>query len=300
MPHEDLKARYPWLSITTTVEEYVAPEYYDKLLKDYIFEGRTDLEIFEEYLQSIAARDDMRILELGCGSGRVTKVALSWLGEKCPSFSVIDLSKQMLAFTRQRFAAYSNFAFLQSDSVKFLEETKEQFDLGFSLWSFSHSVHQILTRDGLDTGTAYVRSVLRKFFTENMAPGSSFFLIHFDSMSDEQRILIKQWKKVYPIFADDSQQSPSKRLIDDEMAELVEGGVVTCDTRHLLGEEIVYASEAEALEIFLNFHTESYFNDTEILPRVVEELKAYFRGFTDASGVVRIRPGCFVYHIKRR
>ncbi|MCR4312610.1 MAG: methyltransferase domain-containing protein [Candidatus Uhrbacteria bacterium] len=299
MSLSDEKARYPWLSVTTTVEEYVAPAYYDRLLKDYVFSGKTDLQIFSDFLGRLVPKEDMKVLELGCGSGRVTDVAMSWFGKTSPSLRLVDLSNQMLEFSKNRFIGRENIAFTPSDSVKFLEETTEHYDLCFSLWSFSHSVHQILTRQGLEAGTMYVRSVLSKFFTENMTPDSSFFLIHFDSMSDEQRILIKQWKKVYPIFSDDTQQSPSKRLIDDEMTKLAEEGTISFDVQHLLGEEIVYDSEDEALEIFLNFHTESYFNDSEILPQVTEELKAYFRGFMDAAGVVRIRPGCFVYRINR-
>lgn len=299
MNSDGLKARYPWLAITTTIEDYVAPEYYDKLLKDYVFDGETDLEIFSEFLKKIPPRNDMGLLELGCGSGRVTNVALSWLGVQQPPFRIVDLSGQMIAFTKDRFATLDNLVFTQSDSVKFLEETLEKYDLAFSLWSFSHSVHQILTREGLEEGTRYVRSVLRKFFTENMNPGSSFFLIHFDSMSDEQRILLNQWKKVFLIFADTTRQSPGKRLIDDELEAMARDGIVTFEIKHRVGKEIVYASQDEALEIFLNFHAESYFNELDILPEVVNEMQQYFASFTDESGKVRIKPGCFIYEIKR-
>lgn len=299
MPGVDLKTRYPWLAVTTTVEEYVVPEYYDKLLKDYVFDGKTDLEIFDDFLHSLAPSDSVGILELGCGSGRVTNVALTWLDGRRPPFRIVDLSHQMLEFTRRRFAKNNNVVFTQSDSVRFLEETNERFALCFSLWSFSHSVHQILTRDGLEKGTAYVRSVLKKFFTENMKSGSSFFLIHFDSLSDEQRILLEQWKKVYPIFADTTKQSPSKLLIDEELRSLEHDGIVTFNAKHYIGEEIVYQSEEEALEVFLNFHAESYFNEMDILSDVIDEMKEYFKGFADSTGKIRIRPGCFVYEIKR-
>ena len=49
--------KYPWLKITTTVEDYIAPEYYDRLLKDYIFSGKTDSQLFKEYLETISNKD---------------------------------------------------------------------------------------------------------------------------------------------------------------------------------------------------------------------------------------------------
>lgn len=299
MIHKELVERYPWLSITTTVEEYVSPEYYGELLKDYVFGGKTDLEFFSTFLSRLTPSKDLEILELGCGSGRATNVLFDWLGEKSAPFHLVDLSNQMLDFSKNRFSNRQGGAYVQSDSVKFMEETDEKYDLAFSLWSFSHSVHQILTEKGPGKGTEYIQSVLNKFFRENMKSGSSFFLIHFDSLSDEQRILIQQWKKVFPTFEQNDVQSPSKLLIDEELAALEKEGAVLVDAQHHIGEEIVYTSEDEALEIFLNFHMESYFNESEILPEMIEELKTYFQQYTDSEGRVKIKPGCFIYQVNR-
>jgi hypothetical protein len=45
---EDLQNKYPWLKVTNSLEEYVEPNYYNKILKDYIFDGKSDINIFEE------------------------------------------------------------------------------------------------------------------------------------------------------------------------------------------------------------------------------------------------------------
>ena len=66
-----------------------------------------------------------------------------------------------------------------------------------------------------------------------------------------------------------------------------------------MGEEIVYSSVKEALEIFLNFHMESYFNKSVLLEEVLDELLNYFKKFTDKNGVIRIKPGCFIYIVKK-
>lgn len=49
----ELYIQYPWLKIQTTVEEYVNPEYYNKIIKDYIFDDKTDLELFNEWLEPL-------------------------------------------------------------------------------------------------------------------------------------------------------------------------------------------------------------------------------------------------------
>jgi SAM-dependent methyltransferase len=236
---------------------------------------------------------------LGCGPGRATAIATTELADRFSTFQLVDLSSQMLAASRKRFSNYLQLNYLQDDSVHQLEQTANIYDLVFSLWSLSHSVHQILSARGLQEGTDYVESVLRKFFTTNLAPGARFFLIHFDSLSDEQRILMRQWKKVFPIFSDLDHQSPSEQLVNSLLNKLQSEGVIDFQRTHLVGEKIVYKDMNEALEIFINFHMESYFNDSDLLAGVIAELEAYFQGYLTPSGTIEIRPGSFIYTVKR-
>ncbi len=299
MTPDQLHVRYPWLTVTTTVEDYVAPAYYDRLLKDYRFSSRTDLERFQTWLDQTTLPENGRVLELGCGTGRATKLALQTWGN-FRSFQLVDLSPQMLQSSQERFSgAYPDLTYTLSDSLYWLEQTTQSYDAVFSLWSFSHSVHQVLTRMGLEEGVPHCKRILSQFLCNHLMPGGVFFLIHFDSCSDEQRILIQQWKKVYPIFANNTVQSPSKLLIDEVLRELEQEGIIRFTQSHLIGDEIVYASEDEALEIFLNFHMESYFNDSELLPEVIDELRTYFQPYTDATGTIRIKPGCFLTTLQR-
>ena len=60
-----------WVNYKNTVEDYIAPAYYNKILKEYIFNGMTDLKIFRNYL---GYRFFENVLELGAGSGRSTDV----------------------------------------------------------------------------------------------------------------------------------------------------------------------------------------------------------------------------------
>ncbi|MCR6473754.1 class I SAM-dependent methyltransferase [Bacillus safensis] len=294
---KDLKKMYPWLNINTTVEEYVEASYYNRILKEYIFNNKTDLEYFKDWFSNNFHKNSS-VLELGCGTGRVSELALE-LASDSHSLTLLDLSNQMLNFTQDKFKNHNHINYINSDSIDFLWETKKTYDLVYSLWSFSHSIHQILTANGFNKGKEYVQGGLNKFLKENLKRESSFFLIHFDSQSSEQKILINQWKKVFPIFDNHNQQSPSKLLIDEELNKLKEERVIDFTSSHFIGKPIVYASENEALETFMNFHMESYFNESELVLDIISELKNYFKNYTNDLGEISIPPGCFIYNIKR-
>jgi SAM-dependent methyltransferase len=290
-----LHTQYPWLKITTTVEDYVAPDYYDRLLKPYSFEGKTDLEYFASFLEKLQKKP-IKALELGPGTGRVTDCAL----QHAPfsSLSLVDLSTQMLAASRQRFSELNFVNYFQDDSLRFLEHAHDTYDLIYTLWSFSHSIHQLMIQKPLGEVALYVKQVLRKMVLENMELGSWFYLIHFDGQSDEQKILIEQWRKKYSFYTS-GQQSPSKGFVDSVFEELQKEGVIEFSLVHHLGDEIVYESKDEALEIFLNFHLESHFNNEPYITDIIKEMETYFEQFTDADGRVRIKPGCFEYQVRK-
>lgn len=51
MASPDTQEQYPWLqSMPDKPEDYLAPTYYDHLLKEYSFGGREDIDILDDYL----------------------------------------------------------------------------------------------------------------------------------------------------------------------------------------------------------------------------------------------------------
>ncbi|MFZ2501021.1 MAG: class I SAM-dependent methyltransferase [Minisyncoccia bacterium] len=281
------------MKVTARVEDYVEPDYYDRLLKEYAFSGKTDLDLFGEFLTGLNKKTDVNVLELGSGTGRGTEVVLKEMSVR--EMTLVDLSQPMLAKSRERFSKYAHIEYQQSDTLDYLKNTKKSFDLIFSLWSYSHSVYQLIEKIGLENGLREVKRIITKMFHENMRVGSSLFIIHSDWLSDEQQILVKQWGRDIPGLYKQGTQGLSKLALDSILEDLHNKGQVDYSVTPYVGDCIEYSSLEEALEVFINFHLESHFNNTEYIKEVFDDLREYLIKFQDSNGKVLVRPACFIY-----
>lgn len=294
-------AEPPWLAVHTTVEDYVEPQYYERLLRPYVFFTGKDDEVIEdiELLRAHATEelehrpvDD--VLELGIGTGRATDAILDLVTPR--SYHAVDLSPRMIASCQKKYRGYEQVHLSEGDAISYLLDCKSHFDLACSLWSFSHAIHQsILNRPD---GRERVELAIRRLLTELLRPKGTFFLIHVDTRSPEQEILVRQWNRVVKVF-DEGRQSPSKRHLDAILARLSEEGEVSVSSRRLAGQEILYHSLDNAMEVFLNFHLESHFNDRPDLPEVYHDVEQHLRRYLREDGTVAVAPGCFVYEVTR-
>jgi len=289
--------KYPWLGITTTLEKYIYPDYYDKILKPYVFNGKQDLDFLKE--SATQAKAPAKILELGPGSGRATQAVLEVV-KNIERLTLVDLSGRMLEKCKAKFADKNFITYVNSDTMDFLLSAKESYDFIFSLWSFSHSVHQNLKKLGWEKGTQKIRRAISKMLIENLEREGSFFLIHFDSLSPEQRISIKQRKKDNFVFFDASKQSPSKLLIDELFGGLEKDGAISLTSTHYVGAPLEFYSLEQALEYYLNFHMESHFNQSKLIDDMLSELSSDIEKYRDKDGVIRITPGCFMYTVNKK
>jgi SAM-dependent methyltransferase len=293
--HNTYTDKYPWLLKTNSIEEYLPPEYYSYLLKGYSFNGRMDTIFPKSFIQNATPGT---VLELGCGGGRVSEVMMRALPEA--HFTLTDLSERMIAYSKVRFSKKSNVSFVVTDSIDFLSNVEQKYDFVYSLWSFSHSSHLHIHRLGYERAAKHIRRIMKHFIRNNLSQGAKFFLMHFDSMSDEQRILMRQWKRVYPEFSDISQQSPSKRILDSILIDMDNRNEIVLRVEHNVGDPIIYESQSELLEIFMNFHLETFFNDRPQLKTVIEDLKRQSLKYRRADGTYVICPGCYIYKCEKR
>jgi len=288
MTDTTLIEKYPWLKYVNSVEDYLPPEYYKDLLQPYTFNGVTDLQLLKNFLKN---KNVSSALELGCGSGRASAAAVQMFPGVNYTFS--DLSKRMLTSAKSHLP--QDASFVVYDAIEFMENTANTFDLVYTLWSFSHSTHQHLHRLGIEDGRKYISRVLEKFVLENIKKDGALFLIHFDSLSDEQSVLMRQWQRVFPTFANIDQQSPSKQITEETLTKLDTNGDIRLNVQHLQGDVIQYESEDVLLETFMNFHLETFFNQSEYLQTVLEDIKMQVATYKQNDGTYAVTPGCYVY-----
>lgn len=284
-----------WENYKNTVEDYVAPEYYNQILKEYVFNGLTDLKIFRNYLDHSFFEN---ILELGSGSGRATDIFLD-SSKGFSSLDLLDQSNQMISFLKNKYSKNTKINYLNSDHLNFMKNTIKKYDLVYSLWSLSHSIHAFLHSKGLKQGAFEAEDILLKFIENNINMGGEFYIVHFDSMSDEQKILMRQWRKVFPIFKNSKKQSPSKLILDRVFNKLDSNRKILFSCEHFLGEGISYKDENEYLEIFMNLHLETFFNKTEMFDTIKNDLLKLAGPYKDENGRITIAPACYIYKIKK-
>lgn len=287
--------RHEWLNYSWKKEDYLPSAYYDRLLKPYAAGGREDVELFAEYLQTLAPPG--QVLEVGCGTGRAT--AHCHRAFPRAVHTLLDLSETMIAATRSKFPGATT-RFICQDSLAYMRDCNSVYDLVYSLWSFSHSVHQTMERlhdEGGDFSS--IEEVLRKFLRTNIRPGGSFYLLHFDSQSEEQTILLRQWAKIHPVYADHAAPSQSFRLVTRVLEQMSRQAFLRYQVEHVAGDPIIYSDLESALEIFVNFHLEGELRGAAWIAGALAEISEYLAGFTTAAGSISIRPAWYIIKIDR-
>ncbi len=100
---------------------------------------------------------------------------------------------------------------------------------------------------------------------------------------------------MFPAFADIEKQSPSKQIIDKVLLELDTSGEIALSINHLQGDKIHYNSEDEVLEIFMNFHLETYFNNSPLTESVITDMREQIAQYRNKDGSYDIATGCYIY-----
>ena len=289
--HRDEK--YSWLDYGANGTEYLEPWYYDRILKPYLFPRRGSyLALLAAFLGRSHLRPTANVLEIGPGTGRATEILHERL--RSPRVDLVDQSQRMIDHLRHRFHGVVDQALIKSDAIAYLARTSSKYDLVCSLWSLSHSIHQNISRNGMQHGRALATYALRRLFDSVVKPTGEFFIIHFDSTSEEQRISLRQRRHLEPWLTPGS-PPPSQLLIEEVLCEKQREGVIQFDKRHLTGMPIVYSTLDDALEVFMNFHMEGVFNHSPRVDKVMADLVADLSSYQRPDGTLAIKPGCFIY-----
>src|SRR5690348_6523025 len=112
------KINVRWIDAAINGPEYLAPDYYDSILKPYIFSGVTDLELFRSFLTTAHLRERASALEIGPGTGRATRVFSECF--KSAEIDLVDQSQQMLSYLRAYPPAGTSTRLIRSDAITYL------------------------------------------------------------------------------------------------------------------------------------------------------------------------------------
>ncbi len=88
----------------------------------------------------------LRLLEIGCGAGRMTKHLAAMFGE----VAGVDVSGEMIHQARERLAGIGNVQFYETSGVDFPMLDDESFDLILSAYVFQHVPGAAVIRSNLD------------------------------------------------------------------------------------------------------------------------------------------------------
>ena len=106
--------------------------------EEFFASGRDSVEIFllNDTENVYQGRDpkSMRILEIGCGAGRVTRPLADVFGE----VHAVDISAEMVAQARQALAAYPHAHIYQNNGCDLSVLPPLEFDFAFSMIVFQH------------------------------------------------------------------------------------------------------------------------------------------------------------------
>lgn len=274
-----LRKRYGWLNQSFSI--YLDPDYYLNILPDYVFAGKSDEQLLENYLRVNTANGRKKIkmvLELGCGPGRMTKV----IEKYALSVNAVDLSDEMLKITKSR-EWNGGVRFWHSEMFDFVKKHQSivrKTDMVLSLWAMNYGLNRefALRENGrvilYDFKKAKRKSLNKlNLLFDSMHSGARFLFFHYDPSSQEQKLAHKYWKRILPFPF--GQKSPSLYVLKEFFKH--SKGIDYKITR--VRGVVRFGSIDKLLETYMNFHFHTLFNSKKdaglILKSLIEDAALY-------------------------
>lgn len=271
---------------------YSRPGLYDEALPRYIFDGSSDEELLHEELTRLTRNGPAgRVLELGCGTGRMTRI----IRDFSENVTCIDSSITMLEAFRARYPALKA---IHTDARTLIDKASnadpvQRFDLIVACWSLNYPLLECFETN---TGSAIVPRDVREGYHDAMAflrglvgvlsSGGRLVAFFFDPDSAEQRFVTDTWESVAPFPG--TGRNYTRELLLRYLSSA--DGVTT--TRHHAGQ-LHSRDLAHAEQWFLDGHFKSF-------PQLVRdrEIQGAIRDFltrhAHEDGSIQVPAGVYV------
>lgn len=265
---------------------------YDRLLLEYHFDGQTDEELLATHLDRITDGRPLTVLELGCGTGRMTTVLLGHSSD----LICVEPSDAMLAAFRRRHPHLDPMLADARTAVDDLASRKPSaaFDLVAAFWSLNYPLLSCFeTNDGQritplehTTGLSNAHAFLHQLMTL-VAPGGHLLAFFFDTESAEQRLVTRLWERIAPFPG--TGRDYTRTLLLDTLQTAHNAGAGTLHHHHVHG----YAGDASpqaARDYILRQHLRG-FPGLADAPEIQTQVAAFVDEHTASNGIVRIPAG---------
>ncbi|WP_040837179.1 class I SAM-dependent methyltransferase [Nocardia brevicatena] len=251
---------------------------YDRLLLRHFFGGIEDTEFVRRRMTDLFGTPDpaLRIAELGCGTGRITRMLAPYARE----LVLADYSPAMITAVSRGFPHARTLCADTRDAVAALlaEGRQATFDVVAAFWSLSYPLGEFfetLSASGVvpnpEPGPAREQALsFIHQMIDLLAPNGHLTALLFDAESPEQRLVTHGWEKVVPF--PEGGRSYTRNLLIDALRRLEENGRGTLNHTRLGG--VAWAPDpAAARDWFFGVHFKHHpklTNDQE-LARIVDD-----------------------------
>lgn len=304
-----LKKEHPWLKKPVNAL-YSNIEYYEKLISQNKVVQNSDEDYLDCYLEE-NYQNMGKVLELGCGTGRMTKILHKYARE----IIAADKNSQMLDAAKKKFLGTSNVHFVLSEMDNYINnaiKTNEisKFNSITSFWGINYMLHYDFLRINPNGKLINAKSpkeikkaevlATRKFkrLLEYSKSGTRLIFFHVRSDTEEQYITRKHLGKVNLLFTS-NRKTPSHKIIEKTLSEMQKEKRLEYSIKYI-DSTVKFENLEMALEIFFNFHLKGYFNKRPECISIFNEIQNDLSGHMLHNGKVKLGTGFILFDILRK